>query len=247
MLFQCSSYAAGVNLLKLHVHYYTTWKIFRTLKCLSHFRQISDSLLTGGRTGGPLAQFTNEKKWSRITDINTSFSRITKDTLFILWILMTCSYTRKSVWRKQTRKWLRVKAPILQVVYLSHSRQTTLTIRRTRVSNSSWIEWPTTRVGCKITIQVLYGSRKAFRSRVMKDNFLNSRFKENTHHENTPVRLSWNIMLQQVILRIKEELIRITLKQQLWKPDQVNWSQYPAQLQFALKINKEFWRYFLNA
>ena len=66
------------------------------------------------------------------------------------------------------------------------------------------IEWPTTRVGCKITIQVLYGSRKAFRSRVMKDNFLNSRFKENTHHENTPVRLSWNIMLQQVILRIKE-------------------------------------------
>lgn len=45
-----------------------------------------------------------------------------------------------------------------------------------------------------------YGSRKAFRSRVMKDNFLNLRFTEKTHHENTPVRLSWNVMLQQVIL-----------------------------------------------
>ena len=43
--------------------------------------------------------------------------------------LMTCSYTRKSVWRRQNHEW-QSQGSMLQIAHLSHSRQTTnLSIR----------------------------------------------------------------------------------------------------------------------
>ena len=73
---------------------------------------------------------------------------------------MTCSYFRNSVWRKQNREWLSQGA-ILQIVCLRHSRETTVTIRGTCVSNR--VEWRNHEY--RLIIQVLHGSRKTFRSR----------------------------------------------------------------------------------
>ena len=85
--------------------------------------------------------------------------------------LKTCSYARISVWRQQNGE-RQSKDPLLQIAHLNHF----LTFRRASVSKSPWIEWWNPKY--RLVIQVLHGSRKTFKSRITKNNFLNSRFTE---------------------------------------------------------------------
>ena len=91
--------------------------------------------------------------------------------------LIPCSYTRKSVWRKRNRDSLRPRLQNANLV-VAKSLDRRLTIRRTRaVSNSRRIEQCNREY--RLIVQVLHGARKIFRSRITKNNFLNSRFREN--------------------------------------------------------------------
>ena len=85
--------------------------------------------------------------------------------------LMTYSYTRSSVSRKQNWEWLS-QGSTLQVTYLSYSAQMTLMedlhLKIDWYNHDYWL-----------IIQVLHGLHKNFSSQVKKNYFLNSRFMEN--------------------------------------------------------------------
>ena len=102
--------------------------------------------------------------------------------------LITCSYSRKSVWRK-----INLERLIQDSIYGNSHAYVTLDrwlnylaqkkknawsqVKRTRVSKSHRIHrW---NHKYRLAIQVLHGSRKTFRSWITKNNFLNSCFTEN--------------------------------------------------------------------
>ena len=128
--------------------------------------------------GGSLARSTNGKNgWSRITDRIISFflNQENKQVRYHFWWPV---FTLEKVFEesKLNSKWLS-QSSILQIAHPSHSRHTTLTIQSTCVSKSLSIELKNHEY--RAQIQVFHGSRKTFRSRVTKNNFLNSRFTEN--------------------------------------------------------------------
>ena len=134
--------------------------------------------LRGWYRGVSHATVPERKKW-RITDHGYKifvFSNHENKQDKILF-LITCSYTRKSVWRKRNRDSLRPRLQNANLV-VAKSLDRRLTIRRTRaVSNSRRIEQCNREY--RLIVQVLHGARKIFRSRITKNNFLNSRFREN--------------------------------------------------------------------
>ena len=100
------------------------------------FASISKGVFLEGRTGS-MARFTNGKnRGSKYKN----FVFPNHDIKQVRYSLMTCSYARNSVWRKQNRAW-KSQGFLLQIAYLSHFPQMTLTIRKTCVSKSRRIEW----------------------------------------------------------------------------------------------------------
>ena len=116
-------------------HKMFTPKNFQQATSKLPFASTSKRVFLEGRTG-PMARFTNGKnrgsKYKNFVFPNHDIEQVR-------YSLMTCSYARNSVWRKQNRAW-KSQGFLLQIAYLSHFPQTTLTIRKTCVSKSRRIE-----------------------------------------------------------------------------------------------------------
>ena len=130
-------------------------------------KRIQRSLGQNGFYSGSCRSLRPKKnRGSLITYMKISFSRITKISRKDI----TCSYTKKNVGRKQNHEWL-TQGSILQIAYLSHSPQTTLTIH-------SW----NTVVKSRISFYISSSSRDTENLQLI------------THHENAPVRPSLQIL-----------------------------------------------------